>query len=77
MVYAKTGEDSKGRPEISTFLIEKGMEGYSVGQKIYDKSGMRASNTAELVFENCIVPPSNLVGSVWRFYISYDEEFRD
>ncbi len=63
-LYAKTGEDSNGRPEISTFLIEKGMTGYSVGQKIYDKSGMRASNTAELVFENCIVPPSNLVGSV-------------
>ena len=63
-LYAKTGVGSNGRPQISTFLIEKGMEGYSVGQKIYDKSGMRASNTAELVFENCIVPPSNLVGSV-------------
>tara|TARA_B100000945_G_C20391967_1_gene602749 strand:+ start:316 stop:1464 length:1149 start_codon:yes stop_codon:yes gene_type:complete len=63
-LYAKTGIDSNGRPQISTFLIEKGMVGYSVGQKIYDKSGMRASNTAELVFENCIVPPSNLVGSV-------------
>ena len=61
-LYAKTGEDSKGRPEISTFLIEKGMDGYSVGQKIYDKSGMRASNTAELVFENCEVPFENILG---------------
>jgi isovaleryl-CoA dehydrogenase len=63
-LYAKTGEDKNGRAEISTFILEKGMKGYSVGQKIYDKSGMRASNTAELVFENCIVPPSNLVGDV-------------
>jgi isovaleryl-CoA dehydrogenase len=51
-----------GRPEVSTFLVEKGFEGYSVGQKIKDKSGMRGSNTAELVFENCKVPAANLVG---------------
>jgi isovaleryl-CoA dehydrogenase len=60
-VYAKTGEKN-GRPQISTFLVEKGMPGYSVGQKIRDKSGMRASNTAELVFNNCRVPVSALVG---------------
>ncbi len=63
-LYAKTGENENGRAEISTFIVEKGMQGYTVGQKIYDKTGMRASNTAELVFENCIVPPENLVGSV-------------
>lgn len=60
-VYAKTGEKN-GRPQISTFLVEKGMPGYSVGQKIRDKSGMRASNTAELVFNNCRVPLTALVG---------------
>ena len=63
-VYAKTGTDEKGRARISTFLVEKGMQGYSVGQKIIDKTGMRASNTAELVFEDCIIPESNLVGGV-------------
>ena len=63
-VYAKTGVDSKGRAQISTFLVENGMQGYSVGQKILDKTGMRASNTAELVFEDCILPPENLVGGV-------------
>ncbi|MAK97500.1 MAG: isovaleryl-CoA dehydrogenase [Euryarchaeota archaeon] len=63
-VYAKTGIDEKGRAQISTFLVEKGMQGYSVGQKIIDKTGMRASNTAELVFEDCIIPKSNLVGEV-------------
>ncbi|RJU84863.1 MAG: isovaleryl-CoA dehydrogenase [Candidatus Poseidoniales archaeon] len=63
-LYARTGEDEKGRTQISTFLVEKGMEGYQVGQKIYDKSGMRASNTAELVFDNCLVPSENIVGNV-------------
>ncbi len=63
-VYAKTGTNGNGRAELSTFLVEKGMPGYSVGQKIMDKTGMRASNTAELVFEDCIVPAENLVGNV-------------
>lgn len=60
-VYARTGT-IKGRAEISTFLIEKGFKGYSVGQKIRDKTGMRASNTAELVFDQVKVPKSNMVG---------------
>jgi isovaleryl-CoA dehydrogenase len=63
-VYAKTGTDDKGRVQMSTFLVEAGMPGYAVGQKIYDKTGMRASNTAELLFDDCIVPAENLVGSV-------------
>ena len=61
-VYARTGYDEKGRVQLSTFLVEKGMPGFSVGQKIFDKTGMRASNTAELVFDDCIVPAANLVG---------------
>lgn len=61
LVYAKTGEKN-GRPLLSTFIVEKGFQGYSVGQKIQDKLGMRGSNTAEIVFENCKVPLANLVG---------------
>ena len=61
LVYAMTGEKN-GRPLISTFLVEKGFEGYNVGQKIHDKLGMRGSNTAELVFDNCKVPVENLIG---------------
>lgn len=61
LVYAKTGEKN-GRALISTFLVEKFHPGYKVGQKIRDKLGMRASNTAELVFDNCKVPASALVG---------------
>jgi len=61
LVYAKTGEKN-GRALISTFFVEKAFAGYSVGQKIMDKLGMRGSNTAELVFDNCKVPVSNLIG---------------
>jgi isovaleryl-CoA dehydrogenase len=58
VVYARTGEGSRG---ISTFLIEKGMDGFSIGQKV-DKMGMRGSPTAELVFDGCFVPAGQLMG---------------
>ena len=58
VVYAKTGEGSRG---ITTFLIEKSFKGFSVGQKI-DKMGMRGSPTAELVFDDCFVPEENVMG---------------
>lgn len=61
LVYAKTGEKN-GRAQISTFLVDKSHAGYAVGQKIIDKLGMRASNTAEIVFNNCKIPASALVG---------------
>ena len=61
LLYAKTGEKN-GRAQISTFLVEKSHPGYSVGQKIKDKNGMRASNTAELVFIDCKVPKSARLG---------------
>ena len=57
----QTGQEQH-RPLISTFLIEKNHPGWAVGQKIQDKLGMRASNTAELVFDNCRVPVSARVG---------------
>ncbi len=60
VVYAKTGEGSRG---ITTFLIEKSFKGFSVGQKI-DKMGMRGSPTAELVFDDCFVPEENVMGPV-------------
>jgi isovaleryl-CoA dehydrogenase len=58
VVYAKTGEGSKG---ITTFLIEKGMKGFSIGQKL-DKMGMRGSPTAELIFDDCEVPEEQVMG---------------
>uniref|UniRef100_A0A7S3GG02 Isobutyryl-CoA dehydrogenase, mitochondrial n=1 Tax=Palpitomonas bilix TaxID=652834 RepID=A0A7S3GG02_9EUKA len=60
LIYARTSEDKvKG---VSFFLLEKGMEGFSLGQRIKDKCGMRASYTAELVFDNVKVPVENRVG---------------
>lgn len=58
-VYAKTGPTKK---DISTFIVEKGYKGFSVGKKL-DKFGMRASPTCELIFNNCEVPAENLVGT--------------
>jgi len=58
IVYAKTGEGSGG---ITAFIIEKGMPGFSIGQKI-QKMGMRGSPTAELVFNDCFVPDENVMG---------------
>jgi isovaleryl-CoA dehydrogenase len=58
VVYAKTGEGSRG---ITAFLIERDMPGFSIGQKI-DKMGMRGSPTAELVFNGCEVPADAVMG---------------
>ncbi|TAL38406.1 MAG: isovaleryl-CoA dehydrogenase [Phenylobacterium sp.] len=62
VVYAKTDPDGASRG-ITTFLIEKGFKGFSVSQKL-DKMGMRGSDTAELVFEDCEVPEENVMGPV-------------
>jgi len=61
LVYARTGT---GRSDVTQFVVEKGMEGFALGQKIEDKLGMRASMTAELVFDNVLVPEENVVGEV-------------
>lgn len=60
VVYAKTdpGANSRG---ITAFLIEKGMKGFSIAQKL-DKLGMRGSETGELVFEDCEVSEENIMG---------------
>jgi len=62
VVYAKTAPEAGSRG-ITAFLIEKGFDGFSIGQKI-DKLGMRGSPTAELVFDDCFVPEENVMGPV-------------
>lgn len=62
VVYAKT-DGAAGSRGITAFLIEKGMPGFSIGQKI-EKVGMRGSPTNELVFEDCEVPEENVMGPV-------------
>lgn len=60
-LYAKTGPE---RSAMSSFIIEKGQNGYRVGQSLKGKLGMRASNTAEIVLEDLLVRPDQLVGKV-------------
>ena len=62
VVYAKT-EPELNAQGITAFLIEKGMKGFSIAQKL-DKLGMRGSHTGELVFQNVEVPAENVLGRV-------------
>ena len=62
VVYA-TVDPSLGSKGITAFLIERGMAGFSTAQKL-DKLGMRGSDTCELVFENCAVPKTQVLGRV-------------
>ena len=65
----KTGDKNEKASRSSTmFLVEKGMEGFSVAQKL-QKQGWRCSDTAELLFEDCFVPEENIIGEENRgFY---------
>jgi len=60
VVMAVTDKE-KGRKGISAFILEKGMKGFKVGKK-EDKLGIRAADTAELIFEDVEVPEENLLG---------------
>ncbi len=62
VVYAKT-EPELGARGVTAFLIEKGMKGFSVAQKL-DKLGMRGSHTGELVFHNVEVPADHILGGL-------------
>ena len=62
VVYAKTDPEAASRG-MTAFLVEKGSEGFSVSPKL-DKMGMRGSDTAELVFQDCWVPEENVMGPV-------------
>jgi isovaleryl-CoA dehydrogenase len=65
IVYMRTAEKEAGSSSMTSFLIDKGMPGFSTAQKL-DKFGMRGSNTCELVFENCKIPIENVIGEVNR-----------
>jgi len=67
VVIVRTGEkgDSRG---MTAFVFEKGMPGFSSGKK-ENKLGMRASETAELIFDNCRIPDSNRLGEVGEGFI--------
>ncbi|MFO7867481.1 MAG: acyl-CoA dehydrogenase family protein [Candidatus Aminicenantes bacterium] len=61
LVIMALTDPEKGRKGISSFIIENNMKGFSVGKK-EDKLGIRAADTAELIFEDVEVPEENLIG---------------
>jgi alkylation response protein AidB-like acyl-CoA dehydrogenase len=67
VVIVRTGEkdDSKG---MTAFVVEKGTPGFSSGKK-ENKLGMRASETAELVFDGCRIPDENRLGEVGQGFV--------
>jgi len=66
VVMARTNPD-KGKKGISAFVVEKGTPGYTIGNPM-NKLGTRASDTAELFFEDCAIPEENLLGNEGEGY---------
>ncbi len=67
VIIARNGLKGKSR-EITAFVVEKGTPGFISG-KIENKLGMRASETAEMVFENCLIPDANRLGKIGDGFI--------
>ena len=65
VVVFATIDKSLGYRGVTSFIVEKGTPGFSVG-KLEHKLGIRASSTAELIFENCFVPEANRLGDEGR-----------
>jgi alkylation response protein AidB-like acyl-CoA dehydrogenase len=62
VVVCRTGEP-RAKDNSTAFIVEKGTPGFSAGKK-ENKLGMRASETAEMIFDNCIIPDANRLGEV-------------
>lgn len=62
VVIARTGEP-RSKDNATAFIVERGTKGFSGGKK-EDKLGMRASETAEMIFEDCVIPDANRLGKV-------------
>jgi alkylation response protein AidB-like acyl-CoA dehydrogenase len=67
VIIARNGSKGKSH-EMTAFVIEKGTEGFTSG-KIENKLGMRASETAEMVFDNCIISDKNRLGVIGDGFI--------
>jgi acyl-CoA dehydrogenase len=75
-VAAKTDREAKGSRGVSMFIVERGTAGFSVGRKL-KKQGWRASDTAELVFEDCRIPVESLLGKENRGFYSIMQNFQN
>ncbi len=61
IVLARTGEDVKGRPALSTFIVPRDTPGLVIGNRL-KKFGWKSMDTRELFFENCCIPAANILG---------------
>ncbi|MBA3270559.1 MAG: acyl-CoA dehydrogenase [Acidobacteria bacterium] len=68
MVVMAVTDKSKGNKGISAFVVERGTSGFSAGKK-EDKLGMRASETTEVLFQNCRIPAAQLLGEEGQGFI--------
>jgi acyl-CoA dehydrogenase len=75
-VAAKTGEIGCGSKAVTMFLVEKGTPGFRVGRAL-DKHGWRSSDTAELLFENCLVPHDAVLGDEGRGFYAIMRNFQN
>jgi isovaleryl-CoA dehydrogenase len=78
LVYCRTGGDTGAAAgkEYSLMIVERGMPGFTLGQRIKNKLGHRASPTAEIVFDGVRVPRTNLVGREGRYLGCHNNEPR-
>ncbi|HEY7598420.1 MAG TPA: acyl-CoA dehydrogenase family protein, partial [Candidatus Limnocylindrales bacterium] len=71
IVTARTGDRPDGGPEISAFIVEAGTPGFAIG-RLEEKMGLHASATGELLFDDCRVPPDQLLGERgdgWKLFL--------
>ncbi|HEY0160845.1 MAG TPA: acyl-CoA dehydrogenase [Thermoanaerobaculia bacterium] len=66
IVFVNVNPDA-GYKGITAFLVERDFPGFTIGKK-EDKTGIRASSTCELIFEDCLVPKENVLGEIGRGY---------
>jgi acyl-CoA dehydrogenase len=74
-VAARTDAAGKGANGISMFIVEKNTPGFTVGRKL-DKMGFRASDTAELIFNDCFLPEGQLLGVEHRGFYAVMKNFQ-
>ena len=75
-VAARTDPASTGSRGIGMFMVERGTKGLVVSRKL-DKTGWRSSDTAELAFDECVVPDTNLLGEPDTGFYSIMENFQN
>jgi acyl-CoA dehydrogenase len=75
-IAANTNPDMRPSQRISMLLVEKGTPGFRVG-RVLDKQGWRSSDTAELLFEDCRIPATNLLGEEGRGFYAIMRNFQN